>query len=398
MSLNAAIEEPRSAPDTFRCGLALASVALFYTSLDIYAFVTYSTPPPIQWVVVFAACALALVLFDPRRQVPLLTSALGYWLFFFFCLTTAWGIFAERIPEVVQELNDRYRSIACLVVFCVIFAGARARLVAVWAVVGGIVLASALNVLEMASLVTFSDALERTPGRPAGLYFNPNNAALAIALAVAVVVEDIPRFWRLPLLLVGALGVSATFSRGAMICLLCTYAWLVWRRQLGTWSFALTSLAGFVLFVYAIGYVQSHDLLTQNTAARLALASDDSGRVELAMKALNVFLDHPLLGNGLATTATWDVDSMAHNLFLTLAADHGVLGMLAFPALAIALIMSRRGSVSFALVLMLAGLFSHDLLKDRYILLLIALSATPPVLVGSPRRGDLPIGEEVLDA
>jgi hypothetical protein len=380
-----------------RSVLAAAAVALFFTNADSYAFAVNAAPAPVVLVMVFAGITLLLVLADPHRPVRLLASPLAVWIAFFFVVTTTWALWIAHHPAATQELYDRYRSIVTLATFAVIFDDPRARRVGVIAVATGIVVASLVNVAESLSLVTFAEIrdLERVPGRAAGLYINPNHAGFAIALGIAAVAEQIPKAWRVPLLLIGIIGITVTFSRGAMLCLALAFLWLTWRRALGGWQVVLLTIGAAFLLAYALGYAQSHELLTENTASRLTLnRQDDSGRIWLARKALGMFVNEPLLGNGLASTTRWDHPSeMSHNMFAALAADHGVVGLIVFPALALALSVRNRAGACFALALMAAGLFSHDLLHDRVLLLLMGLVVAHP---SSNRERAMAPGEGAL--
>ena len=377
--------------------IALAGVFLFFTNLDSYVFaVNPSVPPPIIWVVTFMGVALFLAILDSRRAVRLLRSPLSYWALFYFLLTTTWAIFIRVIPELTQQLQDRYRSVAFLLTFGLIFDHPRARRVAMFAVAACVAMAALLNVAETLTLVTFPDVQGyRTGGRAAGLYFNPNTSGLAIAMGLAVVTERIPKICRVPLLLVSAFGVAATFSRGAMIALALVFLWLVWRKALGTGYVVVAAVGGVCLCLYAIGYLESHDLLNSNTAARLRLAADDSGRLELALKAWGLFLSAPLLGHGLGSTIVWEGGVRAHNMYVTLAADHGVLGLLTYPAFCLALVKVNRGAICLAVLLLIAGVFSHAVLEDRYSLLLVALAASQAL--EAPQAEDLTLREAVAN-
>lgn len=359
-----------------RGGLAVAAVFLFYTSLDNYGL-ALGGPKPWLWVLAFAAAAAGLLVIEPSRPLPALRSPLAWWMVFFFGLTVAWMPSLRGYEEVWQVLYDRTRSLITLAAFVLIFDEPRARRAAMLAVAGCVVLAAAMNVAEFLGLLSFTAGLDRVPGRSAGFYFNANGSALAIALGVAVVAEQVGRSWRVPLLLVSLIGVATTFSRSGMLCLALVLVWLLWRRALGTWSFALGLLFGAWLVTFALAFAASNGLLNENTASRLHLAQDDSGRIELALKAWNLFLDSPWTGKGLGATVVWDEQVYSHNMYVTLGAEQGILGLLAFPAFGLALLASNRSAAGFALVLMAAGFFSHGLLDSRVTLLLAALASVP---------------------
>jgi hypothetical protein len=328
-------------------------------------------------VLLIVAAAAVLVIVEPRRPLAVLRSPLVLWVFFYFLLTSLWGMWAKSAPEVTQTLYDRYRSIATLLAFSIVFDDPRARRLAVLTVAAAVVMASLVNVGEMLSLVSFAEIADmpRAVGRSSGFYINPNIAGMAIALGLAATVESLPRPWQVPLILVSALGAAATFSRAATIMMAVVVLWLAFRGRLGAVGVAVTTVCLVGLFAYAWQYMESHQLMTEETSARAHLSQDDSGRIKVGLKAWEMFANAPVLGNGVGSTRVWDEPVRAHNTFLTLSADHGILGLLAFPALALALIWGNPGAACFALVLLAGGMFSHDLLEEPFALLLMALMA-----------------------
>lgn len=369
---------PPGALSTVRCALALGAVLLFFTMLVDYLFLAHSGPKPLYFMLGLGVAAAGLVAVEPRRPMPLLGSPLLAWIGLYFLMTTLWGISMENRPGVVQVLVDRYRSMFFLAACAALFDEGRARRVAMLAVAAAAVGASALNVAETLGAVRDLDTLNRVAGRSAGFYLNPNDSGLAIVFGLAVSVPALPKRWRVPLLVAGAVGVAATFSRGALSCLALLLLWLLWRREVGLGPAAVA--AGLVAASLALGgnravaFLDSHSVLNDDTWARLRFAADDSGRGEVALKAWRMFADAPLLGNGLGASRTWDAPEYTHNMYLSLAVDHGVLGLLLFPALALALAAGRRPS-PLGPVLLLAGFFSHNLLEAGPALVCIALSA-----------------------
>jgi O-antigen ligase len=371
-----------------RCALALVGVALFFTNIDSYGFQSWGFPPPTRLVMAFAGVAGLITFLQPQRRTPLLVSPVAFWALGFFALTTAWAIFMVDRPAANQDLKDRFRSLAFLLAFLIIFAEPLARKVAVWGIAAATVFGAAMNVAEMLTLVTFSTQTElgRTVGRSAAFYINPNAAGLAIALGLAIAAEQLPKMLRVPLLVIGAIGVAATFSRGSMICLGIVFLWLLSRRALGTFWTVATAVFALVTFILAMQYAQTHDLLNDNTAARLQLAHDDSGRMYLAQRAWQMFLSSPLVGHGIGSTRTIEEGIGAHNMYVTWAADNGLLGLLAFPALGLALYLSNRSAACFTLTLLVAGFFSHNLFDDPPPILVIALAALGATPSQAPAR------------
>jgi hypothetical protein len=369
-----------------RAALAAAGVAMFYTGLDNYAFQSWSAPAPIKFVWLFVAAAAALVLLNARAPMALLESPLLLWIFGYFLMTTLWSMWSLGNVGATDQLRARLRSVGFLVAFAVMFDESPARRSGVLAVAAAALFASCVNVAELFGLLEFAGEEGRVAGRSGGFYINANGAGIAIVMGLAVVIPRIPARWRLPLLVTGVVGVLTTFSRGAVLCLAVLVTYLLKAKQIGRWRIAAALIALAILLAaeadMAMRWLDAGDVLTQETAGRLRLEHSDSGRAALALAAWREFLASPLIGNGIAATV------QPHNQFLALAGDHGLLGLVALPLLAMAVAFRNAAGIPFALVLLTAGLFSHNLLDDRASLILIALASARDVSGAvEPARG-----------
>jgi hypothetical protein len=361
-----------------RLVLVWGGALLFFTGLDNYAFTAWNAPKPLHWVVLFIGATAALLAAEPRRPLLVLRSPVFVWTYCFALITTTWAVWMRHSAAVAELLNDRYRSIAFLLAFAVLFDDPRARRAGVLGVAVATVIASAANLAELLGLVDFarvdSPLAMRTIGRAAGFYVNPNGAGLVITIGLAIALPAIRERWRLPMVVLGTLGVAATFSRGAMVCLGALVLWLTWKNVLRGWYLVAALALAAVIVVYAAGYLSANDLPLPDLGSRM---SDDSGRLAVLLRAWGMFLEAPLLGKGLGSTVDWNVDISSHNTYMNLGADHGVLGLIALPALCYALVRGNREAVPLAVVLFLTGFFIHDLVSARPYLLAIALF-TPP--------------------
>lgn len=378
--------------------LAVSGVLLFYTNVDHYAFLAHGGPRPSRLIVLFVAGAAACVLASGlSRPLPLLRSPLLPWIGAYLFVTTLWAMGTSLTPVVVQTVYDRYRSMAFLITFALLFSDRRARRDAAVALALAVAAAAALNVLEALQVVQFAylddTELPRVPGRAGGLYVNPNRAGLAIACGLAVSVFGVPRRWRLPLIILSAAGVAATFSRGAATCLSLVIGWVLLRGTVVSRRVLLAGAAACALALYAGGpaltrFLEAEGVLNENTWARLTLSPAHEGvasRANLAELAWSEFLEAPLAGHGLAASLSWGVQVSSHNTYLNLAVDHGVLGLLLFPALGLAMLATRRAGV-FPLLFLTAGLFSHNMLQERYVLLAVALATAGAEPAAAARR------------
>ena len=206
-------------------------------------------------------------------------------------------------------------------------------------------------------------------------------------------------------------AIVFTYSRGGLLALgMCCIPMLAWvpRRRIGR-LVVLAGVSAFVVggFVLPADYLQRLGALTQIFAAPSGAALQDGalrGRLSEVTSAAMIFGDHPIAGVGygnfeihypryaqmLALDGRRE-ERQAHSLYLEVAAETGMVGMLAFGALvggaAVGAFRARRrlseeGDPSsaqlaqgfgFALLGYLAGSIFLHLTYPRYFWLLIGI-------------------------
>lgn len=232
-------------------------------------------------------------------------------------------------------------------------------------------------------------------GRVFGLSTHPNVMGLCDALALALapfLLYAVRREWRW-LVVVGtaicAYGIWINGSRGALltsVAILFLYPAITRSVTAGV---AVTAI-GFLMPIVVTHLV---DRVSETSAlGRLFGGGNARGsnqeREEAAARAIDQFLNHPLLGGGFVTVLE------AHNIYLQLAAAVGVFGVLGFlivlwslvrPLLAIP---SPWGLLSVpALAYAMAGLI-FPLLWDRYIWCVLGLALLGPILAARAAEED----------
>jgi O-antigen ligase len=381
-----------------RCLVAAIPVAFMFSHADLYIYQAFSGPKPLYWVLAVTAVGFGTALAEARQPQPVLRSPVLVWIGIFLAVSLAWYIYGKQFGgqdrlAVDQALIDRFRAMALIVSLMFVFADPLARRVGYYSIAAATAVVSILAVLEAVGAIAFKDDLLRTEGRAAGFFVNPNQTGQAIAFGLALSVFAIPRWLRLPLLLVGACGVAATFSRSAMIGVVILVTLLVWQKKISFWQPLLASVVvGAVLIASSgdiLGTLDSAGTLNPDTLGRLDFTAGDSGRASVARASWQLFLDSPLFGHGVAIERT-KFQTYSHNTYVSLAADHGIVGLLLLPALILAIAFRSRNALPFAVLLMVIGVFSHNLLEDEFSLIAIALAAA----TGFPAtRVDLPEAE-----
>jgi O-antigen ligase len=124
-------------------------------------------------------------------------------------------------------------------------------------------------------------------------------------------------------------SVLLTASRTSLFAIVPAIIFILWPKRLNIGRFILISI--FLL----ISLLVIRALLPAGIIERLATVStsistaDFGGRVNLWMAAITVFLGHPLFGSGGGTLYT-TIGSAAHQTFLSVLAETGLIGFLIF--------------------------------------------------------------------
>lgn len=372
----------------YRVLVATAAVLIFFTNIASYSL-TYGLSP-LMWVVGFIGISTPLLavaaLHGRLRLDPILIWSLGY-----LAISFLWFFPSSQSALAWQQVQTRILSVIFLLLMLFLFADERAQWAARQAVVAATLLTSALNIYELFNPMTFSDI----PGRSTGLFANVNQAGAAVVLGLLLGYGAVPSRFRALYLIATGIGVLPTFSRAAML------GWMmvglvIWVQggvrltsvlKLGAAGVALLLLLLSPWWADLQTTLEERGVLTENVIDRLAFfergtRGDASAeeRETVARLAWATFAEHPLAGTGTGATTKTIFVVGPHNIYLALMAEHGIGGLFIFPALLLATIGGAdRGTarivVPFTLFIAFWGLFSHNVLEERYILLTFALVA-----------------------
>ena len=188
------------------------------------------------------------------------------------------------------------------------------------------------------------------PGRAAATLLNPNMAGEAMLLTFLLAIPVLrPLYRALLLFLVGA-GVILTFSRGAILGWMLLWSYLVLRRGVPKYTFAVSLLALGVLPLLLVSFesylagradlsASLDNLLGRLDFFQSRVLDDDSAleRAQVLEAGLDLFLDQPIFGAGAAVTHVWSLQVSTHNQPVMLAAEYGVFGIALWTLLAVLL-------------------------------------------------------------
>jgi O-antigen ligase len=374
--------------------LAPLWVIVLFSNLPIYVF-TFIVPAivPLHWLLaLFALTAVALIRADRSAadRAPLFLATLVCYA----CMCLGWYVAQGGGDPVV--LRERLLGLAVCAVSYLVFAASPAALLAArralaFMVAVGIV----VNVWDITHPYMLIPATSEfaTVGRAAGFFINPNQAGAALVAGFTLSLGVVPRRWRFAYLAAVALGVGLTFSRAAILGLvLVSFALTFGRRtlsgrQLGAALLVIGAATYLTWLVVSAELQERFNIDPQVALDRLEWILDPSGRsdysqeerAELLERGWNQFLAAPLVGNSIGSTELWEARSSTHNIYVMLASDFGLIGLLAFPVIVLAAMGRWAGRLTDArvagLFLLFWGLFSHNILGEYYLLIVVGLIA-----------------------
>jgi O-antigen ligase len=385
-----------AAQATSAVGVRLAQlwVVVAFSNFPVYLF-TFVFPSllPLYWLGgLFVLTFLVLYGADAidRDRAPVFLATLALYA----CMCLVWYVAQGGGEPVI--LRQRLLSLAvCGAAYLAFAASAPALQAARRALVLMVLLAVVVNMWDIThpfALVP-ADSESSVVGRAAGFFINPNQAGAALVAGFALSVSVLPRRWRVPYLVLVALGVGLTFSRAAILGLVLVGFLLAFRGR----SLSLRQLAAAMIILGAVSWIiwlfvsaeleERFHIDPQIALDRLLWVLDPTGepdfsewdRIQLVQRGWAQFLGSPFVGNGVGSTELWDSHSSTHNIYVQLASDFGVIGLLVLPAIMLAAIGSWPGrltdAVVTALFMLFWGLFSHNVLGEYYLLLTISLVA-----------------------
>lgn len=406
----------------YQATLAIGSVLVFFTFIDVYFFGIGKLPAPVVSISLFIGAGFLLLVFTRFAILKYIPSELiiwcaGYLAISLFSFLVAVSFYAEYpfVDEAFPEVRIRILSEAFLIIMYLIFAkDPKIQNLTRVAICLAVLLAVFNNIREVSDPLAFQGL--NASGRAAGYYLNPNRTGSALILGMIFGIGILPKQLRMLFALLIIFGIFLTFSRAAilgwfMVMAIFIQAGVISRKQLLSWVVGIVTIISVVSPILSnidINEMQRTGLINvgmENITGRLEwfqnpIANrDDSGdsRLEVVMTAWNMFVEHPLLGNGIASTQNlnnWGIST--HNMYLLFVTEHGILGIFILPLLVYVVTRKSRGEtkhigLAFSSFILLCGLFSHNIVEERYILISFSLMAAMNVtsrLEHTSKQGD----------
>jgi O-Antigen ligase len=385
--------QPKSKIQVFLDGyqylLSIAATFVFFSEIYTYALDAGILPiNALAWMGIFGFLSLPFVKKIFTMPKPLVIAMGIYLAVSIISLATVSADLAS-----IEEFRKRVLAILFICMMYIIYQQKSLTQVK-YALLAVVLMSIGNNFFELLNPGVFG--LENS-GRPAGFYLNPNKTACALVLGMLFTIEIIKKPYRwLYVLLIGS-GLLTTFTRGGIIGWIVCVAILIASRIVAdkrrTILLPMLVLVTFLVIANPLrllgGYFEGGmDSSYSNVVSRLEQfqtpsLEDESARdrSSVAKYAWKMFGDRPFWGHGLSSTNKWTVaDISTHNMYLYYMVDHGVIGLIFLPGAVFAVIYQNRGEderiiFCFSIFIGLWGLFSHNVLEEKYILLPFALLA-----------------------
>ncbi|HXG45163.1 MAG TPA: O-antigen ligase family protein [Gemmatimonadales bacterium] len=356
----------------------------------LYLALTGHLPvPPAAFVGGLAVAAAPLCL-GGGRTWKVLRSPMALWVAAYLAVGGMAFVATPVSKGSLTALASMIAGAGFLMLMMFVLADAAALRVARGMLVALVLVGVVVNLYDLLHPLAFSPFV----GRAAGLYVNPNIAAIALVLGMVASLEAVPARWQTGYVLATGVGVFVTLSRTGIIGWVVALAGLLWTGVL-RWRVLFQVVAALVIlglvtlqWTGELGALAARlSTIGNGPLERLALQGDFSTKVryDVAVEALRLFAAHPLAGGGLGATLEWRYPESTHNMYLRLLAEMGLIGVIIYPGAALMALWRPRGAVPaagrvFLAVWLLFGLFSHNMLEDRPVLTVLALFAAESVV------------------
>ncbi len=376
-------------------------IVIFFLNIDVLCFVVRPDLLPRYW---HAASVLlaGLVMLNSRGAVKPLLGAVTGWLFVYVGAVLIYSMRADVPFAQFAYSNYVLYTVSAILPALVVFGRLsscdktwlRPLMLVVFSIAWVSIIADYfLPFRAVLRLVSPDGTDEVSVDRAAGVFLNPNGAAISMALMVVCMASLWNIRWNAVFAVLALVAVLLTYSRAGLVSFLMIACIMSWRGQLPR---ALSILGIGVCFGAAYWMLAEDVLQSGNAADRLRffasrdlagmIATDE--RFLLAQRALVEIAEAPLFGHGWGYSKFWG-DSISgqgtHNMYLSGMMDFGVLGLLIWPAWCLSLVWGslrqRRLMAPFALVFLFYGLFTHNALESHTFLV-------PTILLLSLCRDD----------
>ena len=244
---------------------------------------------------------------------------------------------AASPKDSIETLTDSYLKTVVIFILMVNLTDTRQRLFSLWKMVVICGVALSLGAIRSYMKGEFTARGVRIEGLVGGMFENPNDLATALdlllpfAVALTLISKGRARLFYLGCAAVLTIGVLVTLSRGGFLGLIASCGVLMWKlgrgRRLRT-TLAAALICGILLAATPGGY-------GNRIATIFNIEQDQTGsaqqRRELLERAASIAIRRPVVGVGMGNFHIYSINEHeAHNAYLEIAAELGVMGLIAY--------------------------------------------------------------------
>jgi O-antigen ligase len=256
---------------------------------------------------------------------------------------------AASPKESLDTLTDTYLKTVIVFIMMVNLIDTRQRIYSLWKLV--VVCGAALGLGAIRSYMRGDFTLRgaRIQGLVGGMFENPNDLATALdlllpfAVALALVSKGFARLFYLVCAAVLAVAVLLTLSRGGFLGLIAMGGLLLWKLGRGRrLKITLTAalICGVLLATTPGGYGARIGTILNTEEDQTGSAQE---RRELMERAASIAIRHPIVGVGMGNFHIYSIhEKAAHNSYLEIAAELGLMGLIAYLIVILAPLRSLR--------------------------------------------------------
>ncbi len=381
--------------ERYHAMLAIGLLSIFFLGLpDLYGVREESIQPKL-WFFASLALALPYLATDRRGFGSFLVSPFSVFIYLFVLLNLIHLPFTDSANQwetVITRLE--YLLFSLPITYVLVSAFRRFRLGGVF--YGLILISAALVAYSFAVPGELYPLDTTTWGRGGGALVNPNNAGEALVLLFIFAAIPSKGLHKHLIALMAGLGALLTVSRAAIIAWLVCAVWLYARQRLSL-QLILSSILVLGVVIYS-GYsmvrlmpqLPEFEQAADNIRDRFNFFSsghmdDESAqdRKLVALGAIAAISDSPLVGIGAGATASpgvqWPFDIGAHNQWLLLGVEYGIVGMIIW-AWFIWQVWWRQRSLAFIpIIILFFSVFNHNMFDHLYWLISLGIFASIPL-------------------
>ncbi len=244
---------------------------------------------------------------------------------------------ASSSKDSIDFLKDTYSKVVMIFIIFINLVNSRERLIKLMKLtifLGTWIAIDAINKYRAGEFIMEN---RRIMGVVGGMFSNPNDLAISFDLLLPLTVSLmlISKGGMRWILLVCALvlvgGIVVTFSRGGFLGLAAAAGLMMWK--LGKGNRATTVIAAVVLLaVFFVAMPGSYgDRLLSISSENLDTTGSSWERQELIKRAFEVAIRHPIIGVGMNNFHIFSIkEKVAHNAYLEIWAELGLIGLAAY--------------------------------------------------------------------